>query len=176
LENKEILRNWFTAIWRVIAQKYGASAGGLRQVLGLRSYETARTWRHKIVLHKIRKAMVIQSRTKRSGEVEIDERYIGGASKGGKTGSGSGNKTLVAVTAEIKGRKPGHIRLAVIKDASSGPLTRFITENIEQGKAAKSSRMTGKAFRGLNQKDMSARFIDSPQPPAKMKCCPMSVW
>ena len=44
---------WFRAMWWVTTQKNGASALGLQRVLGLRSYETAWTW-----LHKLRRAMV----------------------------------------------------------------------------------------------------------------------
>jgi transposase-like protein len=142
-DTRKPLRNWFTAIWWVTTRKYGASAEGLQQVLGLRSYETAWTW-----LHKIRKAMVIQSRTKLSGEVEIDESCIGGASEGGKVGRGSGNN--VAVAAEKKGKKPGRIRLTVIKNASSNSLTRFITENIEQD--SKITTDDRKGFSGIESK------------------------
>jgi hypothetical protein len=47
------LRIWFAAIWFVTSQKDGASALGLKRVLGLGSYQTAWTW-----LHKLRNAMV----------------------------------------------------------------------------------------------------------------------
>lgn len=129
------LTTWFTAIWWVTTQKYGASAEGLRQVLGLGSYETAWTW-----LHKIRKAMVRSDRTKLKGVVEIDETYIGGEEHNASTGRGTGNKVLVAVAVELeetgkltrKGlRKLGRIRLSVIKDASKASLLPFITENVE---------------------------------------------
>jgi transposase-like protein len=127
-DTRKPLRSWFTAIWWVTTQKYGASAKGLQQVLGLKSYETAWAW-----LHKIRKAMVFPNRTKLSGEVEIDECYIGGVAEGGKTGRGSEHKVIVAVATEIKGNKLGRIRLQVIKDASSASFASFITENIERG-------------------------------------------
>ena len=132
------MRNWFTAIWWVTTQKYGASAEGLQQVLGLKSYETAWTW-----LHKIRKAMVVFNRSMLSGTVEIDECYIGGKAEGGKPGRGSENKTLVAVTVELDGKKLGRIRLQIIKDASFESWCSFITENIEQGSKIVSDSWTG---------------------------------
>ena len=46
------LRLWLQAMWIVASQKTGASAAGLQRVLGLRSYETAWTW-----MHKLRRAM-----------------------------------------------------------------------------------------------------------------------
>jgi transposase-like protein len=138
------LRNWFTAIWWVTTQKYGASAEGLKQVLGLKSYETAWAW-----LHKIRSAMVKSNRSKLSGDVEVDECYIGGE-YAGKAGRGSKNKTLVAVAIEIKGKKPGRIRLSVIKDASADSLIPFITENIEIGSKITTDGWSG--FSGIEAK------------------------
>jgi hypothetical protein len=44
---------WFRAMWWMTTQKNGASALGLQRVLGLKSYETAWAW-----LHKLRRAMV----------------------------------------------------------------------------------------------------------------------
>lgn len=133
------LRIWFTAIWWITTQKYGASAEGLQQVLGLGSYETAWTW-----LHKIRKAMVRSDRTMLSGDIEVDEAYVGGEEHGASTGRGTGNKVLVAIAVETleprkvnkKGkllRPLGRVRLAVISDASKESLIPFITNNVEKG-------------------------------------------
>jgi ribosomal protein L37AE/L43A len=90
------LKTWLTAIWWVTTQKNGASAMGLQQVLGLKSYKTAWAW-----LHKIRKAMVHPNRVKLSGTVEVDETYIGGEEIEGKSGRGTENKTLVVVAIEL---------------------------------------------------------------------------
>jgi transposase-like protein len=131
------LATWFTAIWWISTQKYGASAEGLQQVLGLGSYETAWTW-----LHKIRKAMVRPNRPKLSGTLEVDETYIGGEEHGASTGRGTGNKVLVAIAVELKdaekpnkkGLKPlGRVRLSVISDASAESLIPFIQANVENG-------------------------------------------
>ena len=64
---------WFRAIWYVTSQKSGASAANLQQILGLRSYQTAWTW-----LHKLRRAMIRPGREKLTGIVEVDETYVGG--------------------------------------------------------------------------------------------------
>ena len=50
-DTRTSLRLWFQAIWWVVSQKNGVSALGLQRVLGLKSYETAWTW-----LHKLRRA------------------------------------------------------------------------------------------------------------------------
>lgn len=131
------LKSWFTAIWWLTTQKYGASAEGLQQVLGLGSYETAWTW-----LHKIRTAMVRADRTKLTGTVEVDEAYIGGEEHGGSIGRGTGNKVLVALAVELHEtgktsktglKKPGRVRISVIPDASKDSLLPFIKNNIEPG-------------------------------------------
>jgi transposase-like protein len=128
------LKSWFTAIWWVTTQKSGASAEGLQQVLGLKSYETAWAW-----LHKIRKAMVRSDRTKLSGTVEIDECYIGGEEHNEGRGRGTGNKVLVAVALELKERgkrglrRLGRVRLGVIADASKESIVAFIKDNVEKG-------------------------------------------
>lgn len=128
-DTRKPLKAWFTAIWWVTTQKNGASAKGLQQVLGLKSYETAWTW-----LHKIRKAMVLPNRSDLSGTVEVDETYIGGEEPGGKQGRGSENKALVAIAVEVNDkRKPGRIRMSVIPNASGDSLETFVVNNIEKG-------------------------------------------
>ena len=62
------LRTWFLAMWFVTSQKHGVSAIGLQRVLGLKSYQTAWAW-----LHKLRRAMVRPGRERLSGVVEVDE-------------------------------------------------------------------------------------------------------
>lgn len=126
-DTRKPLMDWFIAIWWVTTQKNGASAQGLQQVLGLKSYQTAWTW-----LHKIRVAMVNPHRTKLSGTIEIDETYIGGEVEG-KRGRGAENKLLVVVAVEIDGKKLGRCRMGIVSDASSDSLHPFITENIEKG-------------------------------------------
>ena len=66
------LRTWFRAMWWVTTPKTGMSALGLQQVLGLGSYKTAWTWRH-----KLRRAMVRPGRDRLAGRVEVDETYGG---------------------------------------------------------------------------------------------------
>lgn len=135
-DTRKPLREWFIAIWWMTTQKNGASATGLQQVLGLKSYETAWTW-----LHKIRTAMVNPNRAKLSGDVEVDETYIGSEEHGGKRGRGTENKILVAIAVELaakeKGKKGrntmGRTRIQVVSDASQKSLHGFIKDNIEPG-------------------------------------------
>jgi transposase-like protein len=119
---------WFRAIWWVTGQKNGASALGLKRMLGLGSYRTAWTW-----LHKLRRAMVRPGRDRLSGVVEVDETYVGGV-KPGKRGRGASGKALVGIAVEDKGEKGiGRIRLGILEDASSDSITPFVQERVEAG-------------------------------------------
>ena len=128
-DTRKPLKTWFIAIWWVTTQKYGASAKGLQQILGLDCYETAWTW-----LHKIRKAMVFPNRLKLNGTVEVDETYIGSEESDGKRGRGTENKMLIAVAVElVENNKLGRIRMSVIPDASKDSLKIFVVDHIEKG-------------------------------------------
>jgi transposase-like protein/predicted RNA-binding Zn-ribbon protein involved in translation (DUF1610 family) len=127
-DTRKPLKTWFIAIWWVCTQKNGASAEGLQQILGLKTYETAWAW-----LHKIRTAMVYANRTKLSGHVEVDETYLGGEDTGGVRGRGAGKKMLVIAAVETKGQGYGRVRLRVIDNASGKSLRSFIKDNIEVG-------------------------------------------
>lgn len=126
-DTRKPLMDWFIAIWWITTQKNGASAQGLQRVLGLKSYETAWAW-----LHKIRTAMVNPHRTKLSGKIEIDETLIGGVATG-KRGRGADNKVLVIITAELDGKKVGRCRMGILDDASSDSIHPFIIQNVEAG-------------------------------------------
>lgn len=140
-DTRKPLKDWFVAIWWVTTQKYGASAEGLQRILGIKSYQTAWTW-----LHKIRTAMVSPGRSLLDGHIEIDETYIGGEDAGGKAGRGSEKKTLVVIAAEINGNKLGRIRLETSNDASSMSLHKFIESNIKRG-----STLITDAWSGYNK-------------------------
>ena len=121
------LPQWFAAAWYVCGTKNGASALGLQRLLGMGSYETAWTW-----LHKLRRAMVIPGRDLLSGDVEVDETYVGGVDPD-VHGRRIAKKALVAVGAERRGKGAGRIRLARIPDATKQSLHGFVTASIEPG-------------------------------------------
>src|SRR6266498_5040001 len=122
------LTQWFAAVWHVCSTKNGASALGLQKLLGLGSYETAWAW-----LHKLRRAMVIPGRDLLSGDVEVDETYVGGEEPGLRGGRARGKKVLVAIAVECRGGGSGRVRLARIPDASRRSLHGFIKANIAPG-------------------------------------------
>jgi transposase-like protein len=117
---------WFRAMWYVTSSRTGTSARALQQILGLGSYQTAWAW-----LHKLRRAMVRPGRGQLSGQVEIDETFIGG--RGGAQGRSTATKALIVVAAEAVGHGIGRIRMRRIPDASAASLQAFIGDVITPG-------------------------------------------
>jgi len=125
------LRTWFAAMWFVTSQKDGASALGLKRVLGLGSYQTAWTW-----LHKLRQAMVRPGRDQLCGRVEVDETYVGGSDVGGKRGRGSERKNVVVIAIEVLSPYGfGRVRMRQIPDVSGSSLVSFVRDIAEKGSA-----------------------------------------
>lgn len=138
---------WFRAIWWVTSQKNGTSALGLQRVLGLGSYETAWT-----CLHKLRHAMVRPGRDKLSGQVEVDETYLGGLEEGVR-GRKTEKKALIAVAAEENGKGIGRIRMFQIEDASAASLHPFVVNNIDSGSIVHTDGWEG--YTGLDKQGYS---------------------
>jgi len=139
---------WFQAAWFVTNEKLGTSALALQRALCLSRYEAAWT-----ILHKLRRAMVRPARERLSGEVEVDETYVGGAVPG-KRGRGALGKAIVAIAVEALGvgerskrAASGRVRLARISDCSELSLTAFCEEAIEAGAVVYTDHWSG--YNGL---------------------------
>ena len=124
-DTRKPLQQWFRAIWYITSQKNGTSALGLQRVLGLGSYLTAWSW-----LHKIRRAMVHPGRDRLSGEIEVDEVYLGGPEEGLR-GRLIEKKALIAIAVQKDGRGIGRIRMRHILDATANSLQLFIVASVE---------------------------------------------
>jgi transposase-like protein len=140
---------WFRVIWWVTSQKDGASALGLKRILGL-SYKTS--W---MMLHKLRRAMVRPGRERLSGFVEVDETYLGSLEEGLR-GRQIDNKAIIIIVTEFDGHKIGRIRMKRIPDASSGSLQTFINESIEQGSIVYTDAWAG--YSDLKQNNYSHKI------------------
>jgi transposase-like protein len=128
------LLTWFRAAWLVTNGKDGMSALGLQRALGLSRYETA--W---MMIHKLRRAMVRPGRDKLSGEIEIDETYVG-APVAGVGGRGALGKAIVAIAVESHGvgkkskrSASGRVRLVRIPNVQARTLTDFVLDTCEPG-------------------------------------------
>ena len=101
---------WFLAIYLVSQAKTGLSALDLKRQLGV-SYPTA--W---LVQQKLMQAMVERdAQYTLSGDVQVDDAYLGGELAGGKAGRGSENKVpfVAAISISAEGR-PLYIKMAPI--------------------------------------------------------------
>jgi len=122
---------WFEAAWLMMTSKNGTSALNLQRVLGLGSYQTA--W---AIAHRFRAVMVVPSREKLAGDVEVDETFIGGKNKPGERGRGAAGKVMVvgAIERAPGGRQGfGRARLAVIDNAQAETLRAFVADNVAGG-------------------------------------------
>jgi transposase-like protein len=125
--SKKPITYWFKAMWWFTSRRSGVNAINLQELLGFGSYNTAWYW-----LQKLRRCTICKDREKLSGNVEVDEFFIGGQ-KPGKRGRGANGKTAVAAAVEKKGQKIGRIRLKVVPDCSADSLLPVIDKNIEAG-------------------------------------------
>jgi transposase-like protein len=106
-------------------QKSGLSALGLQRMLGMGNYVTP--W---LSLQKLRRAMIRVGRDPLTGNVEVDETFVGGHRKGDY---GKRSKTLIAIAAEIRGEGTGRIRLARVNDTSTPSLLPFVQRFVTPG-------------------------------------------
>lgn len=89
------LMTWFEAAWHVSSAKNGMSAKTLERTIGT-SYQVA--W---MMLQRFRVAMVNADRNQLSGDVEVDETFVGYKEHGGKRGRGT-TKSIVVIAVEIR--------------------------------------------------------------------------
>lgn len=140
------LSTWFWGAYLMTTQTPGMSAVQFQRQLEIKRYETAFN-----ILHKLRAEMVRPDRDKIGDEwaVEVDECFVGGATRG--KGKGVHDKTLVVAAVEVRVKQPpkdpiarkkwmklpprkkiyaGRLRLQVIPDHRMDMLTEFVTENV----------------------------------------------
>jgi transposase-like protein len=141
-QSKKPFALWFRAIFEVTASKQGISAAELHRKLGLGSYQTAWSW-----LQKIRTATVRPNREPLSGEVEIDESYVGGPEPG-KPGRGAEDKAIVAGAVEKRGHGCGRVRLGLLANVSASALIGFVQSHLDGGESAHTDGWRGYAKLG----------------------------
>ncbi len=157
--SKMPLSLWFWAAYLMTTHTPGISAVQFQRQLGIGRYETAFT-----MLHKLREGMVRPERDVIGGEwpVEIDEVFIGGATRG--EGEGVHHKTIVIGAVEVRKREgkidgkshdkrrvyAGRLRLAIVADRSAKSLVPFVTANVARGAKVKTDAHDG--YRDLCEK------------------------
>jgi transposase-like protein len=135
------LTTWFEAAWHVSTAKNGLSAKTLERTLGTK-YRVAWT-----MLQRFRVAMVDAERKLLSGNIEVDETFIGGVKQGGKRGRGA-VKCIVVIAIEIIEPKGfGRVRMRHIPDASGASLIPFVCDVTAPGSVVHTDGWTG--YNGL---------------------------
>ena len=102
------------------------------------------------MLHRLRSVLIRPGRELLSGQVEVDETYIGGVEAGLAGGRARGKKAMVAVAIEVKpGKGFGRCRMSIIPDGSARTLHAFITDNIAPGAVVITDGWNG--YRGIDE-------------------------
>jgi transposase-like protein len=154
------LDKWLTAMWMVANCKNGISSWEIHRSLGITQKSA---W---FMLHRLRLALQGKSTVKRGGngkEVEVDETFIGGASRNMHADKrarriaahGPKDKTVVLGMLE-RGKK---IRTVVVPDTKQRTLQGLVREHIEPGTDLMSD--ASPSYVGL-QKDYEHQIIDHP--------------
>ena len=121
------LTTWFEAAWHVTTTKNGLSAKTLERTLGT-TYRVA--WS---MLQRYRVAMVRTDRERLSGEVEVDEAYVGGVEHGGRRGRGT-CQCIVVIAVEVRHPKGfGRVRMRHVSDVSGASLLPFVCDAVTPG-------------------------------------------
>ena len=127
------LDKWLPVMWLIANCKNGVSSCEIARDMGV-SQKTA--W---FMLHRIREAMQDKSATKLSGEVEVDESFIGGKArnmhKGRRERVITGNSDRDKAIAVGMVERGGNVRTAVVPTRRKHELQRQVRENVQAGSA-----------------------------------------
>jgi transposase-like protein len=141
------LDKWLAAIWMIANSKNGISSHELGRAIGLTQKSS---W---FVLHRVRLAMQTGSFQKFSGEVEVDETFIGGLSKNMHkdvrrkkiNAPGGYDKTVVMGFRE---RGEGEVRTKIIPNRlSRSAMQQYVRDEVEAGSSVYTDAYHG--YRGL---------------------------
>lgn len=135
------LTTWFEAAWHVSTAKNGLSAKTLERTLGT-NYRVAWT-----MLQRFRVAMVDAERKPLSGNIEVDETFIGGVKQGGKRGRGAVKSIAVIAIELIEPKGFGRVRMRHVPDASGASLVPFVRDVVAPGSIVHTDGWSG--YNGL---------------------------
>ncbi|MDX8400160.1 MAG: IS1595 family transposase [Gallionellaceae bacterium] len=147
-KSRTSLQLWFFAIYLFTQTRSGVSAKELERQLGV-TYKCA--WR---MGHEIRKHMAaVDGNEPLSGEVEVDETYVGGVRKG-KRGRGAGGKTIVMGMLQ----KDGDVMTKIVPNVRRNTLQPIIEDNVEQGTEIHTDEL--RSYRGLGDKGYTHKTVN----------------
>lgn len=154
------LDKWLPALWMVVNCKNGVSSYEIARALGV-TQKTA--W---FMTHRIRLAMQTRTFNKLSGEVEIDETFIGGRarfmhkSKRAKKIKGTGGVGKAAVMGLLERHGPdGHsvVKLKMVPSVGSDALLPEVQKHVASGSEVFTDEW--RSYRGL-EADYIHKVID----------------
>lgn len=122
---KLALTRWFWAMHLLTRTKNGTSALELKRDLGV-CYKTAL-----LLKHKLMEVMRLREESRQlTGRVEMDDAYLGGQRRGGKSGRGSENK--VPFVAAVQTTEDGQAELACFAQVpfTKTALAQFMTKSL----------------------------------------------
>ena len=133
------LRTWMLAIYLITQSKTNIAALALRRQLGI-SWKAA--W---LLKHKIMEAMRQREAPRLlSGDVRVDDAYLGGERTGGKRGRGSENKVAFVAAVELREGRPGRVRFDPVANFSQAALAQWAARAL-----AASSHVTSDGLAGF---------------------------
>ena len=149
------LEKWLPTLWLLISCKNGVSSYEVARGIGVTQKSA---W---FMLHRLRLAMQTGSIMKLSGEVEVDETFIGGKARNMHadvrqrriTGTGGKDKTAVVGFRQ----RGGEVRTEVIPNRKKGTLQKMVRENVKAGAALYSDALS--SYDGLD-KEFAHQVVD----------------
>jgi transposase-like protein len=149
------LREWFKVIFLVAHSKKGMSALQIHRMLGTGSYETA--W---YMCHRIRAAMKNTTWDKLTGQVEVDETFVGGKDKNRhrdkRTHQAGGGK--VGVIGAIS--RKGNVVCQVVERLDQKTMEGFVRETVsEKVRLVATDEAPGFTYLGLSFPHESVRHV-----------------
>jgi transposase-like protein len=139
------LDKWLMVMWQIVNSKNGISSCEVHRAIGITQKSA---W---FMDHRIRFALGMGQGAKLSGEVEVDESFIGGkarnmhAAKRAKKITGTGGKDKVVVMGMLE--RGGNVRTMVIDNRRKKQLQAHVHEHVEAGAAIFSDEL--KSYDGL---------------------------
>jgi len=137
------MNKWMLALWLLVNCKNGVSSCEVARHLGI-TQKTA--W---FMLHRLRLAMQSGSFKKMSGEVEVDETYIGGKArnmhKGKRRAKGTGGIGKAVVMGLLE--RHGEVRTQVVSEVKGRTLRPEVLKHVEPGTTLYTDELA--SYRGL---------------------------
>lgn len=130
------IKKAFWIVYQVISQKQGVSAMQLSRDLALRK-NTA--WAFK---RKVQEMMQSSQHDALTGNIEVDETYLGGYNEGEK-GRSLEEKIPVVIALEIRGQQLGRAYAMQIENCSAGELGKLFEKHIDNDSLIKTDKWRG---------------------------------